>query len=663
MSGDQSTGRGRRNTGRGAHELYSRLPVLGPARRAAAIRALAVDGSAAAVDSLAEAVMSHPVPADRTACFDALAALGRDGNGQARDAVLRLAVQRDFAPAIDLARAEDWFPRDPRQRAVYFFITAQWSRYDDADFDHALIRGAYDLAGPDLRARMAAAARAGGRMEWLLNAANPRGGVGRRASALSPGEGRAIVDWLVGERRWEDLARLAMALPPLIAAEAHARLTAVVWVAGDPDTAVAISRLGALARVARQPDADPPPSFSQVAEFALWHKGDLFVLPQPSGRHGFGFSRDGQSLVSPSPQPDRVAVWHLPSGHWREYLCARSAVSPDGASMATVEEARVSIRNIPADYVFGVWQLDEPPIWLRYSADGAWLVAMIRGKVLARRMAAGANGYVEEMALPAGVSSQGVAVCADGRVLVTGGLIRGFAQAWRMPAGDSLGSWACALAATPEIPAWVAHPDDGELVLPQEAPGGLKLQFIRPTDGEHLRAFDWPDAGPAFSGAFSRDGQWLSARACNSSVVRAAIFDAISGRAAHAFEAPLVRESDRQWLLTSAVSADGRWLAVREQDTERARAEDLHRGGSISLWRQDDDQARLKTLLRAPLARAGWSDLAWLQSGVRARLTPGAAAWADYLEALLRRRHEHDIELADTPRHMDVGEFDIELDG
>ena len=121
--------------------------------------------------------------------------------------------------------------------------------------------------------------------------------------------------------------------------------------------------------------------------------------------------------------------------------------------------------------------------------------------------------------------------------------------------------------------------------------------------------------------------------------MRAAIFDAISGRAAHAFEAPLVRESDRQWLLTSAVSADGRWLAVREQDAERAPAEDLHRGGSISLWRQDDDQARLKTLLRAPLARAGWSDLAWLQSGVRARLTPGAAAWADYLEALLIRRH------------------------
>jgi hypothetical protein len=183
---------------------------------------------------------------------------------------------------------------------VYFFITAQWSRYDDADFDHALMRGAYDLAGPDLRARMAAAARAGGRMVWLLNAANPRGGVGRRASALSPGEGRAIVDWLVGERRWEDLARLAMAWPPLIAAEAHARLTAVGWVAGDPDTAVAISRLGALARVARQPDADPPPPFSQVAEFALWHKGDLFVLPQPSGRHGFGFSvgRAGLAFAS-----------------------------------------------------------------------------------------------------------------------------------------------------------------------------------------------------------------------------------------------------------------------------------------------------------------------------------------------------------------------------
>jgi hypothetical protein len=175
-----------------------------------------------AVARLTEAAVSHPEPADRKACFDALAALGRAGNVLARDAILRLAVQRDFAPAIEVARAEDWSPRDPRQRAVFFFVTGQWTRYDDADFDHALIRSAYDLAGPDLRARLAAAARAGGRMEWLLTAAHARAGGPRRASALSPGEGRSIVDWLAGERRWGDLARLAMALPPLIAAEGHA---------------------------------------------------------------------------------------------------------------------------------------------------------------------------------------------------------------------------------------------------------------------------------------------------------------------------------------------------------------------------------------------------------------------------------------------------------
>ncbi|MEO6063972.1 MAG: hypothetical protein ABIQ99_18735 [Thermoflexales bacterium] len=62
-------------------------------------------------------------------------------------------------------------------------------------------------------------------------------------------------------------------------------------------------------------------------------------------------------------------------------------------------------------------------------------------------------------------------------------------------------------------------------------------------------------------------------------------------------------------------------------------------------------------------SRAGWADLVWMQSGVRARWTAGEAAWADYLEALLKRRHEHDIELADAPRRLNVDEFDIELDG
>jgi hypothetical protein len=646
-----------------AQGLYSHLPVLGPSRRAAAIRALAAAGTAGAIDRLIEAAVSHPEPAARTACFDALAALGRGGNALAREAILSLAVQRDYAAAVDLALAEVWAPREPRQRAVFFFLTAQWSRYDDVDFDHTLIRNAYDLAGPDLRARLAAAARAGGRMEWLLSAASARGGGSRRASALGLGEGRAILEWLAVGRRWDDLARLAMGLPPMLAARAHARLLEAGVMAGDPDSTAALARLGQLAQIALRPAVDPPPPFTRETEFALWHKGDLFVLPQPSGRHGFGFSRDGASLVSPSPQSDRVAVWHLPSGHWREYLCARSAVSPDGGSLATVEEGRISIRNIPTDYVFSVWQLSEPPSWLRYTADGAWLVAVIRGKVLARRMTAGANGYVEEMALPAGDPGHGVTLCADGRMLVTAALARGVAQAWRVPAGVSLGSWACAPPATPETPAWVAHPDGDALVIPQDAPGRIRLQFIRPTDGELLQAIDWPGAGLSFSGAFSRDGLWLAGRAGDSAVMRAALFDVLSGRPVQAFEAPLIRDTDRQWLLTSALSADGRWLAVREQNAERARSEDLHRGGSISIWRQDGDRTRLKALLRSPPARAGWSDLAWLQSGVASRWTPGEAAWADYLEALLKRRHEHDIELADAPRHLDVGEFDIEIDG
>ena len=158
---------------RGAmRELYSRLPVLGAGRRAAAIRTLAADGGAAAIDALAEAAASHPEPVDRAACLEALATLGRAGSLPAREAVLRLAVQRDFASALELALAEAWSPRDARGQAVFFFLTGQWARYEDVDFDHALIRSAYELAGADLRARLAAAARRSGRMEWLLAAAS-----------------------------------------------------------------------------------------------------------------------------------------------------------------------------------------------------------------------------------------------------------------------------------------------------------------------------------------------------------------------------------------------------------------------------------------------------------------------------------------------------------
>lgn len=641
--------------------LHATTPLVGARRRSAALRALLADGGPAAVDALADAAFRHADPAMRQRCLESLLGLARAANAAAREAVARLALHHDLTDALEAARAGDWAPADLRQRAAYYFLTGQWGRYEDLDFDHALLRGAWDLAGASLRSRLTAAAQTSGRMEWLVAAAGggPRH---RAASGLSAAEADAIFAWLAGQRRWADLHRLASALPPLTAAGAYARLGTSGW--APPGAEDEVKTLAVLAHAALDAPRDPPSPFTRAMSFPVWHKGDLFVLPQPSSRHGFGFSRDGSSLVAPAPQPDRVAVRHLPSGHWREYLCARSAVSPDGASLATVDEARVSIRNIPTDYVFDVWRLPASPLWLGYSADGAWLMALTRTRFLARRMDPAGRAYVEEAALPpadAAAPESGAALLADGRALALA-TPRGGVRVWRLPDLTPGPECPAVAGAAPEIPAFAARPDGGALLVAQPAPVGLALRLLRPGASDALSTWDWPEAGPRFSGAFSRDGQWLAARTWAEAEVRAALFDAATGQIVQTFAAPVVRESDHRWLLRAALSGDGRCLAVRTQDAQQARAEDLHRGGEIEIWEQDGDRSRLKTLLRSQARRAGWADLEWLQRQPPGAWRPGERAWAAYAEALLRARHAHDIEIADAPARVMAGEFDIELD-
>src|SRR5262245_56810201 len=110
--------------------LRSRLPVVGGWLRHRAVRALADDGSPEALRELAAAVARG-----EGAAFAALRARAAAGDREAQEALCRLVVRFDLPKVeAEVARA-GYVPRHEVQRALFFFLTGQWERYEGLDFD------------------------------------------------------------------------------------------------------------------------------------------------------------------------------------------------------------------------------------------------------------------------------------------------------------------------------------------------------------------------------------------------------------------------------------------------------------------------------------------------------------------------------------------------
>jgi WD40 repeat protein len=103
---------------------------------------------------------------------------------------------------------------------------------------------------------------------------------------------------------------------------------------------------------------------------------------------------------------------------------------------------------------------------------------------------------------------------------------------------------------------------------------------------------------------------------------------------------------------TSVVSClgttpDGKTLASGSEDD------------TIRLWSLD-----AMTLSATPISKTTVEDITWAQEGLSDREVPEEEKrWLELLLALMRWRRRFDIALAEEPRKLAIGEFDIEIDG
>jgi WD40 repeat protein len=145
----------------------------------------------------------------------------------ARQAVCQAVIDRNDPQARRAADLGGFLPEDLRQRAIYLFITERWDAYQALDFDHRLLRMAYEASEAELRRRILETMRAAGRSD-LLAVITGRDQHNRLA-VLAADEANFIVQMLAENKEWAALWNKALELPPAASQRSLQILTQNGW--------------------------------------------------------------------------------------------------------------------------------------------------------------------------------------------------------------------------------------------------------------------------------------------------------------------------------------------------------------------------------------------------------------------------------------------------
>jgi WD40 repeat protein len=644
--------------------LYSTLPLVGGWLRREAAEALAQDDSPEAVHALAEAVTRSKDEQVRAIALNVLQQLAAQGNAEAQEALCHLVIEHDHPTAREIAIAAGYAPRETGQRALFYFLSEQWEKYEALDFDHSLLRAVYETADEQTRRRIMEKARRAGRVEWVMVATGGR--MLRRLGEMTDAEWEAALAVLEGGKRWEEMWRLAQEAPPRWSARVLRGLGKRMREWGNENKGGEREGYEELVGLAERLEVEElDSSWVERSQTMLeGHTDQVMCL---------SFSPDGRLLASGGF--DTVRLWSVPE--WREfkrleghtgcwYMCL--SFSPNGQFLATGENSGVRLWSVPEGREM---KRLEGPLGncLSFSPDGRFLAggsdddtvrlwSVSEGREVKRL-----EGHTETVDC--------LSFSPDGRFLASGGgvYIDHTVRLWSVPEGREVKR----LEGHTRTVRHLSFSPDGRFLASGSQDNTVRLWSV--PEGQEVKTLRGYIVG-ATCLSFSPDGRFLASGSQDNTVrlwsvpegqevkelkhtglVGCLSFDpdgrflASADDTVRLWSVPEGREVKTLRRHTDFVSClsfspDGRFLASGSWDK------------TVRLW-----ATGLLHLSRLPVRQMTLKDLAWVEETRRsADLSAAERQWLEFTETLMRWRRRFDIQLAEAPRRIAVGEFDIEIE-
>lgn len=148
---------------------------------------------------------------DKFIAAESCLALANLKQADAREEVCRIAIEKGSEIARDAAITGKYAPRDEKQRALFFFLTEQWQRYEALDFDRRLLLEIYETASPTIRKQITDKMRIAGRTDFLTVIAGHH--LRKKTGGMTPDETNLLIQMLESNREWLKLWELVFELP------------------------------------------------------------------------------------------------------------------------------------------------------------------------------------------------------------------------------------------------------------------------------------------------------------------------------------------------------------------------------------------------------------------------------------------------------------------
>jgi WD40 repeat protein len=599
----------------------------------------------------------------------ARAALSGLVSPEARDAVYAKALQDDEPLAREIALG-DGFIEDPSRRALLLFLSGDFDRLAELDFDGRLLAAIHTSADESLRARITAQARASSRVEWVRAVTGAY-----RSGSLSNAEWSAAVDILTATGRWDELWQLAIQAPPVRGAAILRDLGTRRWAPGSASDAHGFEHLASLAEACTgEPD---------LASY----EPDSMLL---DGEHGSGcltISPDGR-LVAVGGQDGAVRLWRLPSGepagvlegHIGEVVAL--AFAPGGGLLASGgTDSKVRLWRLPSGAPAGVLEGHRASVTcLAIDADGQRLVSgsadrsarvwsLPSGKFLApleghrstlaevafgtfdHQIACNSEiGPIRLWGSPAArlegapERAYGMTITPDGRLLLCGDQ-SGAIRIWHLPSGDA----AADLTGHDGPVLCLALSADGEMLAGGGDDGTIRLWHL--PSRRLLGVLTGHDEGVCEM-RMTPDGRLLASVDYDGT---ARLWSLPSGTPTGVLHG---HEGGIDSLTVSpdgACLVSGSWVGEERFETtvDGRRVFTGLESGTVRLW-----TAGVTRIVHTPVPELRPADIARIRS-LRER-TASEPAWLDFAEALVGWRHRHDVEVGDAAAVPDPADIEIE---